>query len=376
VLLPITLSSFLIILTIIYLIKYLTKYLYLFLKVNNLFINESENAYCIVYDDYSIKYANKNFIKINGLENDKIIQKSILSLNLNVPIKLDLFKKARKSNSSAQEKIFYKNEDYELNGILSIQPLKIFNSKIIAYLIEIKNYTRPILEERLEIWGKSIQKIAHDIKTPLSIIALNLKAIQIKLENQGLSNEGITDDINTAKNEIDRIKNLTKDFLKFVDLNNPSFQAIRHDEIIKTAIKKFKELFNEKLVIEYNNSVENKSIWADPRQIELVFNIMIENAIDALGDKGLISIETELVQDLKQIEKEMIQISITDNGAGIKSDLMPKVFEPHFSTKVDGTGMGLAFAKKIINEHKGNIEVHSKEKMGTTFKITLPLFDE
>jgi nitrogen fixation/metabolism regulation signal transduction histidine kinase len=319
-----------------------------------------------------IKYLNQNFSDYLKLQNSET--KDLFTLLLDHRSLTELISKALETKNDLSEKLFTNTPGLQFKGDINVIPLKIFRNKVIAILIEIRNYTQPILDDRLLIWGKSIQKIAHDIKTPLSTIALNLKSIQLNLEKSGIKNEEVSRDIDAAKNEIERIKNLTKDFLKFVDLEKPSFQAISVVDVIIQSLKRFDPLRNEDLKIDFASNDLNKNIWADLRQIELVIHILVENAIDAVKGKGLILIEMELVQNLASNNENMVQISVTDNGSGIEKEFLDKIFEPHFSTKNDGTGMGLAFAKKIIEDHKGEIDLHSREGFGTTFSFTLPVF--
>lgn len=371
---PILFIIFLLIVATLYTLKIILLQFYFYFKSFLHLFYKSETGYCIVDKNLRVKYLNLNFR--NYLKLPELETKDLISVLADHKLLYESILKSNKSQIEVVEKLFINTPDLQFNGELKAIPLKIFRNKVIAILIEIRNYTQPIIDDRLKIWGKSIQKIAHDIKTPLSTIALNLKSIQLNLEKSGINNDDILKDIDAAKNEIDRIKNLTKDFLKFVDLEKPSFQVISVNEIILQSINRFDALTNEELKLDYSSNDLNKNVWADPRQLELVIHILVENAIDAIKGKGLIHLEYNLVQNLESKNEDMVQISITDNGSGIKKEIIEKIFEPHFSTKNDGTGMGLAFAKKIIQDHKGDIELHSREGFGTTFSFTLPIYNK
>jgi nitrogen-specific signal transduction histidine kinase len=362
---------FFLIILILYILKSLILQFYFYFKSFQHLFYKTETGYCLVDKNLKVKYLNQNFSNYLKLQHSET--KDLSTLLTAHKSLYESISKLLETKSEVREKLFINTPGLQFNGDISSIPLKIFRNKVIAILIEIRNYTQPILDDRLLIWGKSIQKIAHDIKTPLSTIALNLKSIQLNLEKSGIKNEEVSRDIDAAKNEIERIKNLTKDFLKFVDLEKPSFQAISVVDVIIQSLKRFDPLRNEDLKIDFASNDLNKNIWADPRQIELVIHILVENAIDAVKGKGLILIEMELVQNLASNNENMVQISVTDNGSGIEKEFLDKIFEPHFSTKNDGTGMGLAFAKKIIKDHKGEIDLHSKEGFGTTFRFTLPV---
>ena len=116
-------------------------------------------------------------------------------------------------------------------------------------------------------------------------------------------------------------------------------------------------------------------IWGDPNQIEHLFNIFLENAIDAVGGNGYLSISTSEIIDTNT-NNTFIQILIKDDGEGIKSEFLNKIYEPYFTTKIEGTGLGLAIAKKIIEDNNGTIDIDSTLGKGTIFKITFPKFSE
>ncbi len=244
---------------------------------------------------------------------------------------------------------------------------------VYAYLVEIYDHTQPILSDRLKVWSRSVQKMAHDIKQPLSTISLNLKALQMRLSEIDIpEKEEIHDDIRMMQTEMNKVRQITNNFLKFVNLETPKFQWIDLHEIIRNSITRFNPLLNGNLHIDFEFDSDITSLWADPRQLEIVLHVIIENAIDAMKGKGHIRIGTALVQDFENFDRQLVQLEIEDNGPGIKASVKEVVFEPFFTTKMDGTGMGLAIAKKIIEDHGGRIMIYSKEKIGTTVSILLP----
>ena len=263
---------------------------------------------------------------------------------------------------------------YSFGVEVRIIPFLSVFKKPFAYLIEIIDVTKIAIDERSVAYTKSIQKIAHDIKTPLSSIHLNLGALRIRLEEANLENNDIYfNDIDIMKSELDRVKNLTQHFLKFTNLEKPNLQALDFVSLVEKSISNFNQYLNNGLTIDTDFAPQIKNIWADPYQIEEVLNILIENAIDAVKAEGKIQIITNMAQDLMNTEKEFVQIEIIDNGLGISSENIEKLFDPYFTTKSEGTGLGLAIAKKIISDHGGEIEVHSRINLGTTFRFTLPL---
>jgi len=120
------------------------------------------------------------------------------------------------------------------------------------------------------------------------------------------------------------------------------------------------------VVIEDNSN--DLLIAADPTLLKNAFNNLIINACQAMGSSGVLSIVID-----HPSESEHIEISISDTGKGIPQDELPKIFNPFFTTKDEGTGLGLALVRKIITGHMGTIDVESREDAGTVFVITLPI---
>ncbi|HOK13594.1 MAG TPA: ATP-binding protein, partial [Candidatus Kapabacteria bacterium] len=112
---------------------------------------------------------------------------------------------------------------------------------------------------------------------------------------------------------------------------------------------------------------------ADEKQLQQVFVNLITNSADAIKTKGNIIIKTYLEAGLKHNEGEMVVVSIADNGIGITPEDLSKIFNPFFTRKPDGTGLGLPITQRILHQHGGVIDVESKVGVGTTFYVKLPV---
>lgn len=223
------------------------------------------------------------------------------------------------------------------------------------------------------VWSKSIQKIAHDIKTPISSLLLNLKAVGLRVSKSDFEEkEEIISDIEAMKHELDRINNLTRGFLRFTNIEEPKLRITNLSEIIKSVAQSFSHYTNNGIEIDIN---VDKQIYlnVDDFQLREVFQILIENSIEAMEGKGTISINAEEIDGFENSELSEILISVTDHGVGIHPDIIGKIFDTNFTSKPNGNGLGLPIAKRIIEMHKGRIEVYSKEGIGTIFNIILPL---
>jgi signal transduction histidine kinase len=138
---------------------------------------------------------------------------------------------------------------------------------------------------------------------------------------------------------------------------------------VVTLVRNVKELFevdNKELIVQ--TTTEPIFIKADKDQIIRVFNNLIKNAIQAIPDGRQGRIEISL-----KVEAGKVLISIKDNGVGIESSKLGKIFVPYFTTKSTGTGLGLAMVKQIVENHRGSIDFETETGTGTTFFIELPV---
>ncbi|MCD4692856.1 MAG: hypothetical protein K8R79_08080 [Calditrichales bacterium] len=285
----------------------------------------------------------------------------------------DCITKSLQNKEPLQKDFSISTGSKDIRGQLSVIPFKTSFNYIYAYLVEIQDYTAPVLSDRHKIWSRTVRKMAHDIKTPLASVLLNIERIQQKIQDSApAAIENTENDFNMTLSEIKRIQDMTKHFLKFTNLETPNIQPVFLHEILQNTMNHFSAYLGAGLEIELNLERETHIIPADPKQLEMAFQIFIENAIDALKEKGKISISSVLAQNLEQNFKNELEIEIADNGPGIPDSLQDQIFEPFCTTKKDGTGMGLAIAKKIIHDHGGGVELISRENYGAVFRIILP----
>ncbi|WKZ69091.1 MAG: HAMP domain-containing sensor histidine kinase [Melioribacteraceae bacterium] len=262
-----------------------------------------------------------------------------------------------------------KLNDHIIEFIL-IEDNKYLHEPIIYAQVEF-NQLKDVFEK--DVWSKSIQKIAHDIKTPLSSILLNLKAIGLRLEKVNfIGKDEVVSDIDAMKAELDRINNLTRGFLRFTNIDKPKFKITNLAELIEDVRKSFSFFTNNGIQIEVQID-RSIYIYADDHQIKEVFQVIIENGIEAMNHSGIISISAEIIDENPDTRCKEVMITISDHGEGMSESALKKVFNTTFTSKPTGNGLGLRIAKKIIDLHKGKIEVYSKLGIGSTFKIFLPL---
>lgn len=236
-------------------------------------------------------------------------------------------------------------------------------------LIQLKNAQLQIVQsEKMAALGQLVAGVAHEINTPLGAISSNLHLLETMAKNNNPNLASILEETMSVNNEaIKRIEKLVKSLKNFTRLDEAKKKFVNLQEGILSTLDLLAHETKNKVTIKTN--FENlPMVSCYPDYINQVFMNILLNACQSIKANGEVEIHTYQ-------ESNNVVISIKDNGSGIKKENLEKIFDFGFTTKKigQGTGLGLALAKKIIEEHKGKITVESKEGKGTTFNIYLPI---
>lgn len=212
--------------------------------------------------------------------------------------------------------------------------------------------------ERLAAIGELAARLAHDLRNPLSVIK---NTVEIMESKQRLRIEERVIYFNRLHRAVERISHQIEDVLDFVRPIAMTFEKHLVNDILSSALEKIARPDTVKINLPDNFVY----VVCDFTRIEVVFTNLIMNAIQAMGNVGTVGIK------IIDSDKHVI-IQISDTGSGIPQNLISRIFEPLFTTKQTGTGLGLASCKKIIDQHDGVIDVASTEGSGTTFTIKIP----
>jgi PAS domain S-box-containing protein len=219
--------------------------------------------------------------------------------------------------------------------------------------------------DRLAALGTLSAGLAHEIKNPLSAIKTF-----VQLLPQKIGNSSFMEKFNiTVPREIDRINHLVEDLLELTRRRVRPLVDLKVDSLILQAIDLHGEEFKRKQIIFQDDL--NKMISAvhgDAETLYRAFSNLIINAVQAMPNGGILSISSKLDSSSSSLE-----IAFKDTGIGMDETTAKNIFNPFFTTKDKGAGLGLALTRKIIEDHRGTIEVVSKKGMGTTFTVHLPV---
>jgi len=262
--------------------------------------------------------------------------------------------------------MFYDHKTEEMCCILDAPSLESIKNHytdvglVCGYIAPIERIDTKIGEksERLRAIGELAARLAHDLRNPLSVIK---NTVEIMESKPVLHIEEKIIYYGRLRRAIDRISHQIEDVLDFVRPGKMNFEKCLLNDLVNLAIEKIVKPDGIKVVFPMNFVY----CTCDQAKMEIVLANLIMNSIQAMNGIGTIQIT------LHDTPNDVV-IQISDTGCGIPENVLPKIFEPLFTTKQSGTGLGLASCKKIVEQHHGLISATSKENQGTKFSIILP----
>jgi len=216
-------------------------------------------------------------------------------------------------------------------------------------------------QERFASLGKIIAGVAHEIRSPLTSITGYMQ-----FWNQG--HVPSQKSLNIVNREMTRLANITDELLQFARPSRATLIPCQINSLVKRLGQFFVDAHGDRVELVTTLGEDLPEVMIDQYQIEKVLSNIMYNAFQSTEGKG--KLETSTFYDKT---KNMVGISIKDNGCGITEENLTKIFEPFFTTKSKGTGLGLAIAREILEAHKGVYEVESKVDVGTVIKIFIPI---
>lgn len=215
-------------------------------------------------------------------------------------------------------------------------------------------------------WAEMARKVAHEIKNPLTPIQLSAEHILKVYEDKPEDLDRILKE--SASYIIKEVENLRKIAHEFLDASKEAVLRKEHidlRELIQETVTPYRKILSERIAFKETYEGQDFSLRGDKDKLKIALRNILTNAIEAIRHHGEIKITSSM-------DEAQIRLEIEDTGMGMSQDLVDRIFDPYFSTKDVGTGLGLPIAKKIVESHGGTIEVYSKENKGTKILIKLP----
>ncbi len=344
-------------------------------------ITNSEQRYRILFEAAGPSLAiidkkgifqlvNKAFVDLSGYSKNELIGKS----------KIDFFLQEKEtSDQNIKEILDQPPQNCELEFIdrhenirqihLSTTTIGDF-SEILVSIIDLTKQRelerRLFRNEELASIGELSASIAHEIRNPLISI---INSVNLLEDEDQMSDDG-RQVLEIIREESDHLSVIVDDFLRFARPQQLNQQFEDINELITHVVKRHKEWNEDDTIWKEKYDSKLPKIELDRHQFQQVITNLLMNSLDAVGESGEISIKTNKEE---RFGVKVVRISVSDTGMGIQEQEMKKIFQPFYSLKEKGTGMGLAICQRIIDNHGGELLVDSVEGEGTTFSILLPL---
>jgi signal transduction histidine kinase len=210
--------------------------------------------------------------------------------------------------------------------------------------------------------------VSHELRNPLGVISNSIYILTTLLKD---ADQKVKEYLQMINEETRRSEKIITDMLDFSKVRTPDARAFRIDEIIHDVLERTKPPENIKVIKKMDK--EMPMAYADPLQISQVFANLVANAVQAMTDGGKLVISATSEGHKK---KNFIRLEIKDSGAGMTEEVLGKIFEPLFTTKPRGIGLGLALSKSLIEANGGSIEAESQHGKGSRFTLKIPAFTE
>ena len=258
----------------------------------------------------------------------------------------------------------------ERNQKLKLQP---GNQEINGLILAYNNMVDTLEEsaqklaqsEREHAWREMAKQVAHEIKNPLTPMRLTIQSFQRKFDvNDPKISQKLHDFSETLIQQIDTMTTVASAFSNFANMPTQQNEQLNIVQVCKTAL----EIFNEDYVA-FKTSENDIFTSFDRTQLTRIVTNLVKNAIQSIPENQ--EIKSVVVEILKEDTNFVLKVS--DNGIGISTENAAYIFEPKFTTKNSGMGLGLAIIKKIIENYNGSISFESEEEKGTLFTVKLPI---
>jgi signal transduction histidine kinase len=243
---------------------------------------------------------------------------------------------------------------------------------ILRDITESRRSTEKTIEsERFNALTLLAAGVAHEIGNPLNSLHIHLQLMERKVRKlDGKLKEELQEAIAISRAEITRLDSIVTQFLQAIRPSKPILHPENVNAIVEEAIRFFApEIADRDIVVEAELRPDLPPIELDRDQMKQAFYNVIKNSFEAMKRRGILRIRTDM-------DATHVNVSFTDTGGGMSAESLSRVFEPYFTTKSSGSGLGLLIVRRIVREHGGELAIESNEGKGLTLTIRLPYLDK
>ncbi len=228
-----------------------------------------------------------------------------------------------------------------------------------------------IESERLNALTLLAAGVAHEIGNPLNSLNVHLQLIEREARKlDGAKRAELQESVAVARAEVNRLDSIISQFLRAIRPTRPQLRPENVNAIVEEAVRFFApEIKDRDIVVEQELRSDLPLLELDRDQMKQAFYNVIKNSFEAMKSRGILRIRTDM-------DDSHVIVRFTDSGGGISAENLSRVFEPYFTTKTRGTGLGLLIVRRIVREHGGELSIESSEGKGLTVTIRLPHGDK
>jgi signal transduction histidine kinase len=226
--------------------------------------------------------------------------------------------------------------------------------------------------ERLNALTLLAAGVAHEIGNPLNSLHIHLQLMERKVRElgDGAPREELQESIAVARAEIARLDSIVSQFLRAIRPSRPQLRPENVNTIIEEAVRFFApEIKDRDVVVEQELRSDLPMLQLDRDQMTQAFYNVIKNSLEAMKRRGIMRIRSDM-------DDTHVLVRFTDTGGGISAENLSHVFEPYFTTKSGGSGLGLLIVRRIVREHGGELSIESTQGKGLTLTIRMPFLDK
>ena len=258
------------------------------------------------------------------------------------------------------------------SGATSISGEHVGHAIIMRDITQSRRSTQETLEtERLNALTLLAAGVAHEIGNPLNSLNIHLQLMERQARKLGgAARDELQESIDVARAEINRLDSIVTQFLRAIRPTRPQLRAENINSIVEETVRLFAlEIKDRDIVVEQELRSDLPMLALDRDQMKQAFYNVIKNSFEAMKSHGILRIRTDM-------DESHVLVRFTDTGGGISPENLSRVFEPYFTTKRSGTGLGLLIVRRIVREHGGELSIESNEGKGLTLTIRLPYVDK
>ena len=224
-----------------------------------------------------------------------------------------------------------------------------------------------IESERLNALTLLAAGVAHEIGNPLNSLHIHLQLMQRSVQKlDGEAKAELEQSIDIARSEVNRLDSIVTQFLRAIRPSRPQLRPENLNTIVEEAMRFFMpEIQDRNIVVEQELRSDLPLLQLDRDQMKQAFYNVIKNSLEAMQRHGTLRIHTDL-------DDTHVFIRFVDTGSGMSAGNLSRVFEPYFTTKPSGTGLGLLIVRRVVREHGGELSIESSQGKGLTLTIRLP----